>query len=187
MLEIFFLRGSRLAKYASFEVLSADEHGRGAELVGILARAAGPAGMVGGQVLDLSLEQREATDLDVLGDMHARKTAALFAAAAEMGAVAGGADLEARQRARDYGRALGLLFQAVDDVLDVTGDSKTLGKTPGKDASLERATIVTTAGLDGGRRRAGELAQEAQEAARRLVGDPGRASQLVGYLLARQA
>jgi geranylgeranyl pyrophosphate synthase len=144
--------------------------------------------MVGGQVLDLSLEQGAATSMDVLLDMHARKTAALFAAAAEMGAVAGGADDEARRAARDFGRALGLLFQAVDDVLDVTGDSHTLGKTPGKDASLERATIVTTAGLDGGRQHARELAREAQEAARRLAqGDSDRARRLVDYVLARKA
>jgi len=181
------LAGDALLTLA-FEVVSADEHGRGAELAGILARAAGAAGMVGGQVLDLSLEQGGTTDMDVLQDMHARKTAALFAAAAEMGAVAGGADARARRGARDYGRALGLLFQAVDDVLDVTGDSLTLGKTPGKDASLERATIVTTVGLEGGRERARQLAREAQEAARGLaVGDSDRARRVVEYVLARKA
>src|SRR5512145_320786 len=96
----------------AFEVLADAPAATAARLCGILARAAGCTGMVGGQVLDLSLPQDAA--LAALDDMHARKTAALFAAAAEMGAAAAGAPAPAAEAARAYGRALGLCFQATD-------------------------------------------------------------------------
>jgi farnesyl diphosphate synthase len=158
----------------AFEVLSdAPAAGR---LAGILARAAGAAGMVGGQALDLLLP-REA-GLAALADMHARKTAALFGAAAEMGAAAAGAPEKLAGRAREYGLALGLCFQATDDLLDVSGDAATLGKTPGKDARLRRATLVTLLGVEGARREADRLAAEARAAAGRFGGPP-----LLGWLV----
>jgi len=156
----------------AFEVLAGAEHGR--ELAGVLARGAGSTGMVGGQVLDLSLElTRSGVGLEDVLDMHARKTAALFAAAGEMGAVVAGAEPERRERARAFGAALGMAFQAVDDVLDVTGDASTLGKTPGKDAALERATLVAAVGLEEGRSRAETLARAARDAAAGLGFRPG--------------
>ncbi len=172
----------------AFEQLGRVGGGRGAELAVVLARAAGPAGMVGGQMLDLSLGRSVAGDLDGLVDLHERKTAALFAAAGEMGAIAAGSTGETRARAAAFGRALGLLFQAVDDLLDVTGDAATLGKTPGKDAALERSTLVSALGPERTRARAEELAESARTRARELSWGPGsRAAELVAYVLARRA
>ena len=180
------LAGDALLTLA-FEVLAPVGGELGAELVGVLARGAGAAGMVGGQVLDLTLE-RAGADLDVLLDMHARKTAALFAAAAEMGAIAAGARDERRVLARAYGRALGLSFQAVDDLLDVTGDARTLGKTPGKDAALARATLVAAVGLERGRAKAQELGNAARASAAALGwGSGALGTRIVDFVLARRA
>ena len=160
---------------AAFEVLCGGAGGdpaRVADGVSVLARAVGAGGLVGGQVLDLSTPG-EAPGIEEVAEIHLRKTALLIEAAAELGAVAAGAGGAARGAARRYGRSLGLLFQAVDDLLDVTGDAATLGKTPGKDARLERATLVASLGLEGARGRAGELAEEARDAARAMGCGPG--------------
>lgn len=126
----------------AFEVLSGAGAGA-AQMVGVLARAGGPAGMVGGQVLDLASEG-VALDAEAVTEIHATKTAALLGAAAELGAIASGGDAET---ARRFGEAIGLCFQARDDVLDVTGDAATLGKTPGKDADASKGTLVAAIGL----------------------------------------
>ena len=172
----------------AFECLAADR--RAGDLASVLARAAGPAGMVGGQMLDLTLEE-SARDLTRVADMHARKTGALFSAAAEMGAIVAGAadaDDERRTAAREYGSALGLCFQAVDDLLDVTGDAGTLGKTPGKDAALERATLVAAVGVPAAREEARGLAEAVRGAAARLGWGPeALGSRIVDFLLARRA
>ncbi|MEM7308118.1 MAG: polyprenyl synthetase family protein [Planctomycetota bacterium] len=169
----------------AFEVVAGAPDATAAAYARVLGQAAGAAGMVGGQVLDLSLPQ--AAGLDALRDMHARKTAALFGAAAEMGAIAGGAGPDVRAAARDYGVAIGLCFQATDDLLDVTGDAATLGKTPGKDAALERATLVTLLGEERARDQAGALADAARGAAGRLGGSQGLPAILVDHVLGRSA
>ncbi len=183
----------------AFEVLAsgaASDAAAVSALVVALATAAGGSGMVGGQVLDLSLEVGAEKTLPAIVDMHARKTAALFGAACEMGAIAAGATADERAGALRFGRALGLAFQAVDDLLDVTGDAGTLGKTPGKDAALERATLVATVGLEQGRARARELAQEARDSLAALgwSNDSGArreagvlAAELVEFVLERRA
>jgi farnesyl diphosphate synthase len=174
----------------AFEVVAGKGDRCAAEMVGVLARTAGASGMVGGQILDLTLERGESgegDDLSRVTDMHARKTAALFAAAGELGAIAGGGGAEERRRAREYGEALGLCFQATDDLLDVTGDAASLGKTPGKDAALARTTLVAVLGFEGARREASRLAEEAGIRARSLgfaEGHPG--FELAGHVLARR-
>jgi geranylgeranyl diphosphate synthase type II len=126
-----------------------------AALVRELASAAGAAGMVGGQQLDLALRA------DVR-EIHLRKTAALITAAARMGAIAAGArDLRAITR---YGRSLGLAFQIVDDILDLSGTARELGKTPGKDARQGKKTYPAVYGLDSSRRRAESLVRDAVNA-----------------------
>ncbi len=184
------LTGDALLTLA-FEVLAADPK-RGSEHALVLARAAGHAGMVGGQVLDLSLGPSQGSDdarpLEAVLDMHERKTAALFAAAAEMGAIAAGIGRRERELARGFGRSLGRLFQAVDDLLDVTGDARTLGKTPGKDERLERATLVAALGFDGARSKALELARATRSAIDELHWNPeGRAGALVDFVISREA
>jgi farnesyl diphosphate synthase len=145
--------------------------------------------MVGGQSLDLTLEAgHDERSLQAVLDLHEKKTAALFAAAAEMGAIAAGAAERERARARDFGRALGRLFQAADDLLDVTGDAATLGKTPGKDERLERATLVAVLGVGGARGRTAELARDAEAALAALGWSrTGLAGELVSFVGAREA
>ena len=180
------LAGDALLTLA-FEVLAgAAPPGDPGPMVAVLARAAGGAGMVGGQVLDLALPAEP--DAATVRAMHAMKTAALFAASAELGALAAGAGAGPRAAAAAFGGALGLCFQATDDLLDVTGDAATLGKTPGKDARLERGTLVAARGLAGARETARDLAAEAREAARSLSGGPGgRPERLVARILERSS
>jgi farnesyl diphosphate synthase len=163
------LAGDGLLTYA-FELLAGEP--QAARMCATLARAAGPAGMVGGQVLDLSLAGSSSGRADV-ESVHRLKTAALISAACELGALAANAPDAAVASARAYGQALGRLFQVVDDLLDVTGDADQLGKTPGKDAQLDRATMVAVLGLEGARAEASRLAECARSAARSLD-DPER-------------
>jgi len=130
------------------------------ELAAELARAAGAAGMVAGQVADLALCELP-DGADGLTYIHERKTAALIRAAIRMGAIAGGADDTTRSALSEFGRLLGLAFQAVDDVLDATGEAETIGKTPGKDARHGKRTLVSELGLDAARRVVDELSQQA--------------------------
>jgi farnesyl diphosphate synthase len=136
---------------------------RAADFARVLAAGAGHSGMVGGQVQDLAAEAGGVSRAEV-EEIHARKTAALFGAAAEMGAIAADADAAGRAAARTFGLALGRCFQATDDILDVTGDARTLGKTPGKDARVGKPTLVAVLGVEPARaevRRLGDLARQA--------------------------
>ena len=134
-----------------------------ATLCRLLARAAGSQGMAGGQAIDLA-SVGLALDEAQLREMHRMKTGALLQGSVEMGAACGGTltsetreAQEALAALRDYGAAMGLAFQVVDDILDVTADSHTLGKTAGKDALSDKPTYVSTLGLEGARVRAREL------------------------------
>ena len=127
-----------------------------ARLCALLARAAGHAGMAGGQAIDLS-SIGQPLDERSLRDMHHRKTGALLQASVLMGAACGTSDAVAWQALAEYGDAIGLAFQVVDDILDVTQESETLGKTAGKDADNNKPTYVTVLGLDAARRHADEL------------------------------
>jgi len=150
----------------AFELLAGGPPDLAAEWVRVLARAAGDAGMVGGQALDMTLARGAAAE--EIRAMHGRKTAALIEAAAELGAVSARVAEALRAPVRRWGRALGLLFQATDDLLDVTGDAATLGKTPGADDRNARPTLVATLGLAGTRAEAARLAREAHAAAAEL-------------------
>jgi farnesyl diphosphate synthase len=134
-----------------------------ARLCALLARASGHAGMAGGQAIDLASVGRPLTELQ-LRDMHRRKTGALLLASVQMGAACGHADARAWQALSEYGAALGLAFQVVDDILDVTQESATLGKTAGKDLDANKPTYVTVLGLDAARRHAAELHAQAHAA-----------------------
>lgn len=150
----------------AFELLA--RHVRPAEAaiacVRALAEGAGPEGMVGGQMADLQAEGRTDATLPALEAIHRRKTGALLRASLRLGGLVAGAD-EARLRALDaYGRAVGLAFQIVDDLLDVEGDEAKLGKRVGKDSGLGKWTYPGLLGVEGSRRRAEALAEEAVEA-----------------------
>ena len=152
----------------AFEVLASDDGTPVApalqsHLCRLLARAAGQDGMAGGQAIDLASVGRS-MDEQALCDMHRRKTGALLQASVMMGAACGQADATALKGLADYGAAIGLAFQVVDDILDATQASHTLGKTAGKDAHHNKPTYVTVLGLDAALRRAELLREQAHDA-----------------------
>ena len=152
---------------AAFEVMLAPGQALPPERIvaaaGILARAAGGAGMVGGQILDMAGEERTLALAEV-EELQRLKTGALITAALEMGwAVAGGTG-EQREALRRYGAALGLAFQIQDDILDVVGDEAALGKPVGSDARSGKTTFVTLKGVDGCRALVARLTGQAAEA-----------------------
>jgi farnesyl diphosphate synthase len=134
-----------------------------ARLCALLARSAGQAGMAGGQAIDLA-SIGVALDETALRDMHRRKTGALLQASVLMGAACGSTDTRAWRALSDYGAAIGLAFQVVDDILDVTAPTETLGKTAGKDLHHNKPTYVSLMGLDAARRHAHALRDEARAA-----------------------
>ena len=152
------LAGDALQALA-FELLAPEEAGIPATvqaaLCRLLARAAGHAGMAGGQAIDLASVGRTLDEAQ-LREMHRRKTGSLLQASVLMGAACGTLDPVAQAALAEYGAALGLAFQVVDDMLDVTADSATLGKTAGKDAAQQKPTYVSVLGLE----RSGALARE---------------------------
>lgn len=136
----------------------------------VIARAAGVSGMVAGQSMDIRME-RDAPGQVTLADlerMQQRKTGALFSAAMVGGALSGGAGEEALAAVREYALHAGMLFQIVDDILDVVGDEQALGKTVGKDARAGKATYVSLLGLEGAWAQAELHAGRARAAAARF-------------------
>ncbi|MFN4005095.1 MAG: polyprenyl synthetase family protein [Hylemonella sp.] len=131
-----------------------------ARLCGLLARAAGSAGMAGGQAIDLASVGRR-LDEEQLRQMHRLKTGALLQASVLMGAACAEVPAATEQALAAYGAAIGLAFQVVDDILDVTADSATLGKTAGKDAQQDKPTYVSVLGLARARAHAAELHAQA--------------------------
>ena len=131
-----------------------------ARLCRLLARAAGHEGMAGGQAIDLASIGRQLSE-DELRQMHRLKTGALLQGSVMMGAACGQTDARASEALSMYGAAVGLAFQVVDDILDVTADSSILGKTPGKDAAHDKPTYVSLLGLERSRQYARELLVQA--------------------------
>ncbi|HAA63303.1 MAG TPA: farnesyl-diphosphate synthase [Planctomycetaceae bacterium] len=142
----------------AFEILAADlpDPVVAAECCRVLASAGGSDGMVGGQVADLAATNTSPESVDdplqVLGDIHRRKTGRLLAASLELGAVVAGANIQVRESLLDYGQQVGLAFQVADDLLDVEGDINRTGKTSGRDAHLGKWTYPALAGNDTSRR-----------------------------------
>ena len=131
-----------------------------ARLCRLLAQAAGYQGMAGGQAIDLASVGLPLTS-GQLHEMHRLKTGALLQASVMMGAACGTASPAALTALRDYGAAVGLAFQVVDDILDVTADAATLGKTAGKDAAQDKPTFVSLMGLQASRDYAQQLLAQA--------------------------
>ena len=134
-----------------------------ARLCRLLARASGVEGMAGGQAIDLASVGKPLTETELL-DMHGRKTGALLQNSVLMGAACGQPSAAAWDALSEFGAALGVAFQVVDDILDVTQDSEVLGKTAGKDADQNKPTYVSLLGLEGARARAAALHARARAA-----------------------
>ncbi len=135
-----------------------------ATCVALLARASGYQGMAGGQAIDLASVGKPLSE-DQLRQMHRLKTGALLLCSVQMGsACAPGVTATVQEALSRFGQALGLAFQVVDDVLDVTSDSATLGKTAGKDEAADKPTYVALMGLEAAKAYADQLAKEALQA-----------------------
>ena len=142
------------------------------KMITCLAAASGSRGMAGGQAIDLESVGKK-LDLAGLKQMHAMKTGALLSCAVELGGITANLNAEQLAQLGQYSKALGLAFQIVDDVLDATADSQTLGKTAGKDAAANKPTYVTLMGLDYAQQQAKEL----QEIAMRSLDGFGNQAQ----------
>ena len=155
-----------------------------ANLLGTLLDAGGARGMIGGQVRDLageglslSLEEREG--------IHSAKTGALILASVMMGGIAANADLARMAALERYGRAIGLAFQIMDDVLDVTSTTSALGKTTGRDVALGKSTYPALLGVDGARKRAQTLISEGVSSLAKQKLLTQELSQVANFMLTR--
>ncbi len=178
------LAGDGMLTYA-FEILvtHAPDAARAVDLVAEVARAAGIEGMVGGQLEDLENEGR-APNLDILRRIHECKTGALFTAAVVCGGICGGADRAGREKLRSFGKLIGLAFQVIDDILDVTATAEELGKSPGKDKAANKMTYPSLMGLEAARAYAAELVEKACAEAASLKA-PAALEAIARYFIAR--
>lgn len=174
----------------AFDILAEDpdmvaDPARRLEIIRVLARASGTAGMAGGQALDLAATGHD-IDVEALTRMHRLKTGALIAAAVVMGALSAPAtDAHTVARLEAFGRHIGLAFQIRDDILDVEGDAGTLGKATGADEARHKPTFPSILGMEAAKRRARELCEQALAA---IVGLDGKADplrELARYIVLR--
>lgn len=165
---------------------------KSAALIGTLATAAGPAGLVGGQADDLDAEKYTVEDfggaaaaLKHLEAIHHRKTGALFTACAAMGAISAGADTNAVSALTDYAKAFGLAFQITDDLLDCTSTDEQLGKRTGKDDGRGKLTYPGLMGLDRARAHAESTIHMAHESLQLFGSSAQRLRKLADFVLER--
>ena len=153
--------------------------------IAVIARAAGPAGMVGGQAFDLASDGDMAIGQEGMELLHRSKTGVIFKAAIDMAAIVADASPQQRQALEAYASYMGLTFQITDDILDVVGDEALLGKPVGSDARNDKATYVTIFSLDEARRMAREAAGKAVQALEPLGPQAWFLKELVEHLLVR--
>ena len=182
------LAGDALLTLA-FEVLATRPAGaalaaRRAEAVAVVARRAGHAGMVGGQLADLEAERKPPAEAP-LEWIHRHKPGSLLSASVELGALHAGAAAEDRAAMARYGDAVGLAFQIADDLLDRTASAEALGKTPGKDVKSGKATYPALLGLDASRREADRLVALALSCIPETVKEPVFLDALARYAVDR--
>lgn len=164
--DIAILAGDGLLAYA-FEFIAAQTLGvspeRVVQVIIRVGRAVGAAGLVGGQVVDLQSEGKSDVSLETLNFIHRHKTAALLEASVVSGAVLAGADADLVERLTSYAQNIGLAFQIVDDVLDITSTQEELGKSVGKDVQAQKVTYPSLWGIEESKRQADQLVAEAKE------------------------
>jgi geranylgeranyl pyrophosphate synthase len=180
------LTGDALLTLA-FELLAKeiDKPQTAVRLIAELSEAAGPAGMVAGQMADLMAANAKSNE-KFLNRIHTSKTAKMFRCAAAMGAISGGANEEQLNHLREYGLKIGLGFQIADDILDVSASSEQLGKTSGKDARQGKATYPAVVGLEKSGKLAKKLADEAVTALKPFGDKADTLRRLAAMLLKRR-
>lgn len=181
------LAGDALLTLA-FEVLTRQQHTDAATLLRVvkeISTAAGMNGMVGGQAIDLESEGKH-IDMETLRRMHMGKTGALFRAALRSGAILAGADEKKLAALTDYAEKFGLAFQITDDILDVVGDEKLIGKPVGSDVRNEKSTYVTLTSLEEAQKLAKETVDGAVAALQDFGPEADFLRQLVRYMLERK-
>jgi geranylgeranyl diphosphate synthase type II len=164
--DVAILAGDALLTYA-FEHVATQTQGASPErvlrVIAGLGKAVGGEGLVGGQIVDLASEGNPDVNLETLTYIHNHKTAALLEIAVTSGAMLAGASDDELERLRQYAQRIGLAFQIVDDILDITSDSATLGKSAGKDLVAQKVTYPSLWGLEESRRQADQLIDDAKE------------------------
>ncbi|KAK2430297.1 Heterodimeric geranylgeranyl pyrophosphate synthase large subunit 1, chloroplastic [Trifolium repens] len=164
--DVAVLAGDALLSFA-FEHMAVSTTGvppeKVVKAIAELAKSIGKEGLVAGQIVDLESEGLSTVGLKTLEFIHLRKTAALFEASVVMGAIIGGGCDDEIEKLRKYARCIGLLFQVVDDILDVTKSSEDLGKTAGKDLAADKATYPKLLGLEKSKEFAEKLIKDAHD------------------------
>ncbi len=159
------LAGDGLLTQAFSMMLSAEVQAeRALQAAFEVASAAGPAGMVGGQVMDMALTGTGVSEVDTLKRMHSMKTGAMLRASCVSGALLAGAKLAEVERAQRFGSCLGLAFQVADDILDVIGDEEKMGKPVGSDSKHSKLTYPALLGLKQSKELGESMVQESLEA-----------------------
>lgn len=186
--DIALLSGDALLTEAFFVASSARVSAeKRLNAISFLSTNAGVHGMIGGQVLDLSFEENK-PDAAALQDMYMRKTGALLIAAASIGCISAGKyDEETLKSAAKYGYNLGLAFQIVDDILDVTANEEVLGKPVGSDDKNNKTTFVSLYGLSEAFAIAAQLSNSALDALDEIGGDTEALYEITNYLLDRNS
>lgn len=164
--DVAILAGDALLTYA-FEHVATQTQGASPErvlrVIAGLGKAVGGEGLVGGQIVDLASEGNPDVTLETLNYIHNHKTAALLEISVTSGAILAGASEEAIGSLRQYAQRIGLAFQIVDDILDITSTPETLGKSVGKDITAQKVTYPSLWGLEESRRQANQLIEAAKE------------------------
>ena len=181
------LAGDGLLTEAFSLMLSHDRHPeRTLQAAAEVARAAGPRGMVGGQVLDILMTGKGQGDLEMLKSMHSLKTGALLRASCLSGAMLAGADHADLSLADQYGTAIGLAFQIADDILDITGEEQAIGKPVGSDESRGKLTYPSLLGLDESKALGFRMVEQATAALEKYSGPQSQfLADLARYIMER--
>jgi geranylgeranyl diphosphate synthase type II len=170
----------------AFELIATDaEPAVAAKLIAELAHATGPRGMIGGQVLDMEGEQKS-LKLEQLQQLHRMKTGALLVSSCRLGALSTNASTTQVSALAEFGRHLGLAFQIVDDLLDVTASAEQMGKATGKDAAKGKNTYPALLGVDETRRQAKAQLAEAVESLRPLESSADGLRSLATFVVERE-
>ncbi|MCF8045057.1 MAG: polyprenyl synthetase family protein [Desulfarculaceae bacterium] len=155
-------------------------------IISRISLAAGPEGMVSGQVMDMNaLKNTDSKDLDYLKSMHAMKTGAMIMASVETGALAAGGDDQSVRRLSSYAENIGMAFQVADDILNVKGDPAVMGKAAGSDAAADKMTFPSILGLEASRKYAFDLVSKAIDSLASFGGRADALREIATYIIER--